>query len=173
MVYAVGSGIWGGVQLGVSGESGSIGGLFMQAMARRDAAFMSVVGDSIVRIPFTEFLRLPEDEQRRLRRRSADAGMEWVERWLAAGPDDADAHLWASRLSGLRGDYPRALRERARAESLGVEWGGENLGGARLPLLALMGNYSAAAGLADSLLSAGKLGTFAPFLGALNQEHGY
>ena len=113
-------------------------------------------------------------KQLRLRRRSADAGMEWVERWLAAGPNDADAHGWASRLSALRGDYPRALRELAVAESLGVESSWENLGGAgRVRLLALMGNYPAAAALADSLLTAGQLAKFVPFVGAINQEHGY
>ena len=153
MGYALAGGWWLGMRLGLRGEFPSIFALGTQLMMQGpDAAFVPVPQDSLVLMPAADFQRLPPAERARLRRRSADAGMEWVERWLLVGPQDAEAHLWASRLAELRDDAPRALRELAVAESLGVESAWENLPQRRLELLVRAGRTAAAADLADSLL---------------------
>lgn len=173
MVYGIGGGLWGIALLGVSGEYGSIGAMLMQALNRAEAAFVPVLRDSLIALPAPEFRKLPLEEQKRLRRRSADVGMEWVERWLSAGPEDADAHLWASRFAELRDDYPRALREAMIAESLGVQSASENVRGRRLGLLGLSGDYASAALLADSMLSQGEFATSIVNMFTLNQGRTY
>jgi hypothetical protein len=169
--YAMAAGLWGGARAGVSGEYGSIGAMHMQAATRLEAIFVPVLRDSLVAVPLAEFQKLPADEQRRLRARSADAGMEWVERWLAAGPEDADAHLWASRLADVRGDYARALREAVIADSLGVQSSWENVRSRRLRLLMLTGARAHAAALADSMLARRDFAVPTPV--TLDQGRGY
>ena len=156
--YAVAGGWWAGMRMGVWGEFPSMGAKALRMMMLGpDAAFVPVLRDSIVLVPLADFLRLPSAERARLRRLSADAGMEWVERWLLAGPQDAEAHLWASRFAELRDDAPRALREFAVAESLGLESAWENGPQRRLQLLVRSEQPGVAANLADSLFRAGIL----------------
>lgn len=95
-----------------------------------------------------------------------------MERWLIAGPEDADAHLWASRIAELRGDYERALAELEVAESIGIQSGIENRPGFRLSLLLRGGHTAQAAAMADSMLAAGAL-TNAPFLREFDRRRGY
>jgi TolB-like protein len=158
MGYALGGGWFMGARPGMRGTFGSFLAMMMKlAGLGPDATFVPVLGDSIELMPLAEFMKRPPAERARLRRRSADAGMEWVERWLAAGPQDAEPHLWASRFAELRDDASRALRELTIADSLGVESAWENVAQRRLELLFRAERYSAAAALADSLLKTGKL----------------
>jgi hypothetical protein len=118
------------------------------------------------------FDSLPATEQRRLRRRNADEAWEWAQRWLVAGPEEADAHLWAARIAGIREDYDRALRELRTADSIGVQSSIENRLGMKLSLLLLGGRNLQAADLADSALTAGTL-TNAPFVRLFDQRRSY
>jgi len=155
--YAVAGGWWAGMRMGVRGEFPSFMAKAARLMQGPDAAFVPVVRDSIVLMPLFDFMRLPALERARLRRQSADVGVEWVDRWLLAGPQDAEAHLWASRFAELRDDAPRALREFDLAVSLGLESAWENGPQRRLELLVRSGEAVTAANLADSLLKAGSL----------------
>ena len=168
--YATAGGWFFGARMGLRGEFPSFGAIYLRLLEGADAAFVPVLRDSIVLVPVADFMRLPAAERVRLRHRSAEAGMEWVERWLVAGPQNAEAHLWASRLAELRGDAPRALREFTIAESLGVESAWENGPERRLLLLVRAEQTAAAATLADSLVRTGALRTRR--LGAARFDHG-
>jgi len=173
MGYGLAGGWWFGARLGVVGTYNSLAAMLFQMMIRGpDLEFVPVLRDSIVLVPRAEFEQLAPAERARLRRRSADVGMEWVERWLLVGPQDAEAHLWASRLAELRDDAPRALRELALADSLGVESSWENVPQRRLTLLVRAERHAAAAALTDSLLRAGELGK-RPLLPGLDRGRGY
>lgn len=170
MAYATAGGWFFGARLGLRGEFPSYGAIYVRLLEGADAAFVPVLRDSIVLVPVADFMRLPGAERVRLRHRSADAGMEWVNRWLVAGPQDAEAHLWASRLAELRDDAPRALREFAVAESLGVESAWEDGPQRRLLLLVRAERLADATLLADSLVKTGALKTRR--LGAARGDHG-
>jgi len=122
-----------------------------------DVFFNSVLRDTIVQIADAEYYRMPIKSRDSLRLVAADVAMRWVERWLAAGPGDADAHIWASRITELQKNYSRALREVAIAESLGVQSSFEFLPGRRMALLVRARQYTQANALADSLQAAGRL----------------
>lgn len=167
---------WGttGMPVGrVRGEFGSWPALLQHMQTQGpDAVYVPVLRDSIVLMPKDAFDRLPDADRAAMRLRSADAAMDWVERWLTAGPGDADAHLWASRFAELRDDVPRALREIIVAESLGVESGFDNVPGRHVILLARAGQLAAASALADSLVKSGALAKGPNFPG-LNPGRGY
>jgi hypothetical protein len=156
--YGFGAGWWDGVRTGMSGTFPSLAAAAISGMTKGwDAVFVPVVLDSIVDVPAAEFLNLPPAERARLRRRSAVAGAEWMDRWLSVGPQDAEAHAWASHFAELRGDATRALREFVIADSLGLETSMEIVPQRRLTLLVRAEQYAAAAALADSLLRRGAL----------------
>lgn len=169
--YALAAGFFGGLKGGVSGEFPSIGAMFMQATTRDEAVHVVVMRDTLELMPMHEFERLPSGEQAALRARGAAAAWQWIERWRAAGPDDADAHLWASRLADIGGDYSRALREANAAESLGVQSGFENVRTRRVRLLMLTGEHDRAVALADSMLAAGEFAVRTPL--TLDQGRAY
>ena len=165
--YGTSAGLWGGTVGGARIETGSLAARLSRGA---DISFVPVLRDSITFVPRDEFNRLPLAERARLTRRSADAAMDWIERWIGASPADADAHLWASRVAELRDEIPRALREVTIADSLGVEVSSlENVVGRRLSLLVQMGNYTPAAALAESLLASGSLAS-RPFRTVLDRR---
>ena len=154
MAFGTGAGLWWGALPAWRHEYGSFAATMMTTP---DHFFVPVLRDTLDGMLDRDFAALPPIEQARLRRRSADAAMEWIERWRSSGPADADAHLWASRISELRGDAPRALKELKVAEQLGIESTIENVVGRRVALLVGAREYAAAAVLADSLLASGAL----------------
>jgi hypothetical protein len=167
-VYGIAGGVWWGAVQGVRREAPSFAAILL---APTEAWFVPVLRDSFELMRQSAFDSLPEAERVRLRRRAADAGMQWMQRWLAAGPGDADAHLWTSRMAEQQGDYALALRENTIAESLGVESQMENVTGRRLVLLLRTSQAAAAGVLADSLAAAGALRR--PFLAALDRRWAY
>jgi hypothetical protein len=137
------------------------------------ARFVPLYRDStVVFVPADSFRALPVAEQQRLRRPGADRATEWVREWLAAGPGDADAHLWASRIAELRGEYAYALREFMVADSIGIQTGIESGPGRRLTLLMLTGDVATAGRYADSLLTAGAL-DLPPFIREVDRRWTY
>ena len=167
-VYGMAGGVWWGAVQGVRREAPSFAAILM---APTEAWFVPVLRDSFELMPQAAFDSLPEAERLRLRRRAADAGMQWMQRWLAAGPGDADAHLWTSRMAELQGNWALALRENTLAESLGVESQMESMTGRRLVLLIRTNQVAAAGAMADSLAAAGALRR--PFLAALDRGWAY
>jgi TolB-like protein len=167
--YGIGAGMWIGQLNGHVGNYSSFGAMVFAPPAVREVPYVS--GDTLALMPRVAFDSLDPATQRAMRRRSADAGWEWAERWLMAGPEDSDAHLWASRLAELREDYARAYREFLIADSIGIQNRIENDVGWKLSLLVRV-DVSAAAALADSLLAAGKL-TNQPFIRAFDRRRGY
>jgi TolB-like protein len=157
MGYAAGGGVE-GCHSGLRREPGSLFAMVATLSQPGDCMVM-VLRDSIEEVSATTWNRMPADDRARQRRRNADAAMEWVERWLAAGPEDGEAHWWASRVAELRGDLPRAMKEAVAAESLGVERKSLiELGPERRMILNVrLGRYAAAGALADSLLAGGSL----------------
>jgi TolB-like protein len=161
-VYGIAAGLWGGRLLGVRHEGGSIASLIL---GPTDQWFVPVLRDSFEVMTDTAFNALPAAEQERLRRGAADAGAAWVHRWLAAGPDDAEAYLWASRLAEYQDSLAQALRYVEAAESRHVESEMENVTGRRLMLMVKAGQVSEAGALAESLAVAHALRpSFAPML---------
>lgn len=169
--YALAAGFFGGLKGGVAGEFPSIGAMFAQGASRDEAAHVVVMRDTLELVPVHDYRRWSAGEQAAARTRGAAAAWQWIERWLAASPDDGDAHLWASRLADLSGDYPRALREAVMAESLRVQSGFENVRSRRVRLLVLTGERAHAAALADSMLAAGEFVVRTPL--AIDQGRAY
>lgn len=163
-VYSLAAGMWGGSTPAVRGESGSLASMFGR---RSDVVIVHVLRDSFEVVTDSAFRALPDEERRRLRRRAADAGMQWMERWLAAGSGDAEAHMWASRLEEMRDSLGRALRHAEAADRLRVESPFESAIGRRLMLMLLMGSLEPAGALADSLAAAGRLRL--PFLALMDR----
>jgi tetratricopeptide (TPR) repeat protein len=170
MAYGLGGGMMWGDIYGYVREYGSFGATLMMPPDLRAVPVLR--GDSIALVPRSAFDSLPAGEQQRLRRRNADEAWEWAQRWLVAGPEDADAHLWAARIAGIREDYQRALVELRTADSIGIQSTLENRLGWKLSLLVLAGRNQQAADLADSALTAGTL-TNAPFVRLFDQRRSY
>lgn len=120
-----------------------------------DRTFIPLLRDTIVLAPVESLATLfPGDSLRLARRGALDAALSWARRWLAAGPAEAESHLWASRAHALAGDYLSALRELEQADSLGVESGHENVPARRMSLLARLERYADGTRIADSLWNA-------------------
>ncbi len=159
-IYGTAGGLWMGSFPGVRAELPSYAAIAFTPTE----GFVPVLRDQFVTMPAAAFSALPEAERRRLRRRATDAGAIWIQRWLAAGPGDAEAHLWASRFAELQDSLPLALREANIADSLGVESGLETISGRRVMLAMRLGRFAEAGRIADSLGAAGALAArpFAP-----------
>lgn len=164
--HAIAGGLWWGDTWGKRRESGT---LAMMLITKPDGRFVPVLRDTFEFVTRAKFDSLPASERTRLRVRAAQAGMTYVERWIAAGPDDAEARLWASRLAELSGEPARALRELEIADSLGVQSGLENIAGRRLMLLVQAQRYADAGRFADSLLATRQLAQ-RPFLRFLDRR---
>ncbi|MFQ6046892.1 MAG: hypothetical protein ACE5PT_11140, partial [Gemmatimonadales bacterium] len=107
----------------------------------------------LISMPMSPALLGGAYEQERVRARAV--ARSWVERWLAASPAVAEAHMWAARLFELEESYDEALSELATADSLGVETELENLAARRMVLLAKSGRRAEASQLSDSLKAKG------------------
>jgi TolB-like protein len=143
-----------GFTMGYRREAASLPALLNTLPER---TFIPLLRDTIVLVPTDSIATVPGDTLAAARRRAVDAARQWSQRWLAAGPNEADAHLWASRAHALAGDYALALRELETADSLGVETGLENVPARRMALLARLERYADGTRVADSLWNAGAL----------------
>jgi tetratricopeptide (TPR) repeat protein/TolB-like protein len=131
--------------------------------------FQPVLRDTIVYIVDTTFARWPEAARDSAKLRGANAGVDWVARWLVASPNDPEAHLWLSRFHEMRGEYDAALGDLDRTMALGPESNLENLRARRLALLELSRRYNAAESLADSIVQSGGVRS-APWHAALDRS---
>ncbi len=122
-----------------------------------DRVFVPLLLDSIVLVPQDSFETVPADTVAESRRRALDVARRWARRWIQAGPNEAEAHLWASRVYAQSDSPAVALAELEKADSLGVESGLENVSARRMGLLARLGRYADGARIADSLWRAGAL----------------
>ena len=150
--YAIPAGLWGGMFPGHRTERPSLGELVTKLP---DAFFVPLLRDSIELVPLGALQEIEQGSLDTARSRALAVARAWVGRWLAAGPAEAEAHLWASRLDELAGDFEAALREAQTAESLGVESAWENMVAWRMVLMGKLGRYPEAVGLADSLVDVG------------------
>ena len=157
MIYGMAGGLFWGFTWADDRQFTSMPFMMMSVTQQAKATYVPLLRDSIVFVPTDSFRALPAAERARLRRPGADRAMEWVREWLSVGPEDADAHLWASRIADLQGDYPTALREFRIADSLGINSALESVPGRRLSLMVLAGEHVRAGAFADSLLAAGAL----------------
>lgn len=166
-LYGLAAGMWGGTLAGNRGEGQSYAALMMGA----NEIFMPVLRESFAVMPRAAYLALPESERSAARRRAAAAGAQWMQRWIAAGPDDAEAYMWASRFAELQDSLPQALRYAEAAEARGVETEFEPISGRRLMLLMRIGRYTEAGVLAESLAAAGRLTR--PFVPVIERGFAY
>jgi TolB-like protein len=148
-----------GMVVGVRREAGSFGAMFFQGSTR---VFVPILRDSFELIPAESLATVPADEWAASRRRALDGARGWVNRWLAIGPGDGEAHLAAARVIELEGDYNRAFRELAIADSLGIGAGLTNAGARRLALLAKLGRYRDGLLVADDLWARGMFASVSP-----------
>lgn len=135
-------------------EMGSLAALFSSPPER---TFVPLLGDTVMLVPMESLATYAPDSLTAARQRAIAAARAWVTRWLAAGSNEAESHLWASRVHDLAGDLEAALRELNAADSIGVETGLENVPARRMALLARMGRYADGSRIADSLWRADAL----------------
>ena len=147
-VYLAASGVMGSTTL--DGYRREYPSLAAQQMARPDERFVMILRDTIELVPDSVFRASGEDPQP-ARARARRAAREWVDRWLAAGPNEAEAHLAASRLDELDGSYEGALQHLTRAESLGIGTQLDDPVERRVSLLVRLGRFDEATPVADSL----------------------
>jgi len=164
IIYANAAGLFGGTWPAMREERGSFASMLA---SRPDILLTTVLRDTFEVMTDSAFRALPQTEQQWLRRRAAEAGTHWIDLWLTAGPNDADAHLWASRMSEARGDLHGALAHANTAESLGVESAIEDVSARRVTLLLYLLDFDRAGALADSLAARGALRP--PLLPALDR----
>jgi tetratricopeptide (TPR) repeat protein len=100
-----------------------------------DRYLVAVLRDSIVMMDPESLASLPTDSQATYHQAALAAARGWVERWLEAAPQAAEAHLAASFIQELAGAPDSALAEVAVAESLGIESSGLQHQARRLVLL--------------------------------------
>lgn len=147
--YMLAGGYVPGIVLGYKREAASLAALLS---SRPDRTFIPVLLDTIVLIPSDSLLgRMSLDSLTRTRTRALHAAKQWAMQWLAVGKEEAEAHLWASRVHSMLGDYTASLRELETADSLGVETGMENVAARRMGLLAQLKRYADGRRIADSL----------------------
>lgn len=131
--------------------------MLLAVTTRPESTYVPLFRDSIVFTPADSFRALTPAGREALRRPGAERAMQWVQQWLLAGPDDADAHLWASRIAELLGDFAMARREMEIADSIGIQTGLEHVAARRMSLLLLTGDHEPAGAIADSLLRTGAM----------------
>lgn len=147
--------------------------LILSVSGNPKVRYVPLVRDSVITFaPMDSFQALSPGERRRLRRPGADLAMQWVREWLMVGSGDAEAHLWASRIAELQGNYDLALRSFVVADSLGIQTGLESAHGRAISLLVLAGHHERAGAYTDSLLAAGALGA-PPFLASVDRRWSY
>jgi tetratricopeptide (TPR) repeat protein len=149
-----------------------VGSLAAEFLTKQDVPLEPLLRDSIDFLTDSELAQLPAGELARDRLRAADAGASWVVQWLAASPNDPEAHLWASRFEELLGRYASSLEELNRVFALGSESNVENLRARRMSLFELTGQYQWAEALADSIVQAGGLRT-APLHPGFDRSRAY
>jgi tetratricopeptide (TPR) repeat protein/TolB-like protein len=157
LAYGLAGGLWVDGWVGATREERP--SLAAMMMATSDEVFWIAFDDSARYVPADSAEEMSEWRRRWSQRRAAEIGLAWAERWLAAAPQESEAHLWVSRFAELTGDYRRALAEQDTALALGVETSWENPAARRMVLLGQLGRYAAAEQLADSLFDAGFFGS--------------
>ncbi|MDO8665041.1 MAG: hypothetical protein Q7J79_00390 [Gemmatimonadales bacterium] len=116
-----------------------------------DRAFAPLLRDSLEMVPLEALHGWPAESLAAARARARSAARTWVQRWLAAGPSEAEAHRAAARVNELDNDLEAALRELAVVDSLGAEGEAEAVSARRMILLGKLGRLTQATGIADSL----------------------
>lgn len=116
-----------------------------------DRAFAPLLRDSLELVPLEALHGWPAESLAAARARARSAARTWVQRWLAAGPSEAEAHRAAARVNELDNDLEAALRELGVVDSLGAEGEAEAVPARRMILLGKLGRLTQATGIADSL----------------------
>lgn len=130
---------------------------FVQLVQQREhrRLYYPVFRDSIALVPVESLAFIPKDSLKAMRQRARAYGISWAQRWMSVASDEAAPFQLISELHALDGDYPAALRELAKAESLGVQTPAWSAPAKRLTYLGKSGDLAAATRLADSLTDAG------------------
>jgi tetratricopeptide (TPR) repeat protein len=123
-----------------------------------DRAFAPLLRDSLQLVPVESLSAWPADSLAAARARARSAARTWAQRWLTAGPREAEAHRAAARVDELDNDPDAALRELAIVDSLGAEGEAEAVSARRMILLGKLGRYTEATAIVDSLWHANYFG---------------
>ena len=129
----------------------------MQMVQRRENVRMyyPLLRDSLVLVPAESLSTIPDDSLKAMRKAARGAARAWAERWLAVEGDQSPPHQLMSALLDLDDEIPGALRELAKAESLGVQSPTFVPAARRIVYLAKMRDYGGASRISDSLAAAG------------------
>ena len=119
-----------------------------------DVAFAPLLRDSLELVPLDSLRAWPAESLAAARGRARAAATTWVQRWLSAGPGEAEAHRAAARVDELNGDFETALRELRVVDSVGAEGEAEAVPARRMVLLGKLGRFAEATAIADSLWAA-------------------
>jgi len=157
LYHAIAGGYGFGRARGLRREPPSIGAMII---GTPDRWFAYVLRDTVTLVPAESLSTVPDDTLAAARSRALDIAMQWARRWRQEAPDEADAHLWLSRVFDMQGQTDSALVALLRADSLGVQTGVENVAVRRIALLRRLGRTAQARVIADSLWAAGD---FTPF----------
>src|SRR6185436_10604942 len=83
--------------------------------------YFPLLRDTIVLVPAESLSAIPKDSVKVLRKASREISRQWGERWISVAADQAIPHQLMAELYSYDGEYQSALREIARAESLGIQ----------------------------------------------------
>ena len=153
-IYGMGAGFMGGV---AGGRRKPVTSLAAELITPADVGYIVTIDDSVVLVPDSVYRKWTKEQRAAATQRAIAAGRAWIQRWMIASPADAEAHMWASRLEELAGDYGKSLVEYDRAAALGAESAFENPRARRLFLYEMTGQFSAAERITDSIIAAGTL----------------
>ncbi len=149
-----------GLIAAVHREAGSFQATFLQAGNVR--LFVPLLRDSFELVPVESLSTVPAETLAVARRRALLAARDIIDRWLAVGQGEAEAHVASAAVSELLGEWERALGEIAVAESLGVEVGLTCVECRRLALTGKLHRYEEAQRIAADLWARGLIGLLVP-----------
>ncbi|PYP74540.1 MAG: hypothetical protein DMD41_01280 [Gemmatimonadetes bacterium] len=127
-------------------------------LAGPDRILVPLLRDSLELVSLDSLAAIPAESLAASRARARAAARAWAQRWLVAGPAEAEAHRMMARVLELDGNDEAALRELGIADSLGVEAEGESVAARRMILLGKLGRFDDARRIADSLWRASYFG---------------
>src|SRR5437899_9839682 len=127
-------------------------------LAGPDRILVPRLRDSLELVSLDSLAAIPAESLAASRARARAAARAWAQRWLVAGPAEAEAHRMMARVLELDGNDEAALRELGIADSLGVEAEGESVAARRMILLGKLGRFDDARRIADSLWRASYFG---------------
>ena len=139
-------------EIGIDQEPASFPDLMRLAQQRQHLRIYNLIlRDTLVRVPVESLSFIPRDTLDALRKNARAAVRGWIDRWVAAAPNEAAAWASLAQVNTLDRDFPGALKALNRADSIGVQIPTFSVPVRRMTLLGRSGDLRGATRLADSI----------------------